>query len=101
MINDLLKEECKIIIPSQEKDMFGKPMAPIEIKAKCRAKEKYKMVKNKSAESVVSEVEFWFSKDTDIKLDHMIVWNGIKYSIIAIQPKKDILGEIIYRVVFI
>lgn len=101
MIEDFLNQDCTVIIPRDELDMFGKPISPIEIPAKCRVKEKYKIVKNKSAEQVVSQIELWFEHDMEITTDSLIRWGETEYPVISIQPKRNTLGEITYKVVYI
>jgi hypothetical protein len=93
-------EDCTIIIPGG-KDVFGDPIDPTLVPVKCRAKEKYQMVRNQAGETVVSNIEFWFYPETDIQLDYMIKYKNVEYQIISIQPKKNTLGETIYKVVFV
>lgn len=99
MINDFLTEECKVIPTS--KDSFGKYVKSTPTLIKCRAKEKHQMVKNKAAKEVVSQIEFWFSSEIDIQLDYLIEFNKKEYPIISMRAKKDSLGNITRKVVFV
>jgi hypothetical protein len=101
MINDLLTQECTII-PTISKSANGKPQKGTLVpNVKCRAKEKYKLVKNKAAQEVVSQIEFWFSSETEIKVDDYILFNDIEHQVIAYQPKRDTLGNITRKAVFV
>jgi GTP-sensing pleiotropic transcriptional regulator CodY len=99
MIADLLKQDCNII--STTKNMLGENVKSTPAGAKCRVKEKYKLVKNKAAQEVVSQLQFWFSADANVKLDDLIQFNSKEYPVISIQNKRDTLGCLIYKVVFV
>lgn len=95
-----LNEDCTIVV-SGSKDVFGDPINPTYVSTKCRAKEKYQMVRNQAGETVVSNIELWLYHDIDIQLDYKIQFNNNEYQIISIQPKKNTLGEVTRKVVFV
>ncbi|WP_214480970.1 hypothetical protein [Bacillus sp. SM2101] len=99
MINDLLNEDC--VVWEMVKDRYGKFTKGNPVYTKCRAREEYRKVKNKAAEEVVSSIEFWLSSDVDIDEDNVIEYNENDYTIIATKPKKDMLGNVTRRVVFV
>lgn len=106
MIPDLLNETCKI--PSDLTTSWdGKESYTTVNPYPCRAKEKYQLVKNNAGENVVSNIEFWLSPNAPVKLDLPIFYgvnennNDIKHYVISIQPKKNTLGEVIYKKVFV
>ncbi|UNC92715.1 hypothetical protein [Candidatus Contubernalis alkaliaceticus] len=99
MINDFLNEDCEIIPTAR--DSYGKYIESTPIPTKCRAKEDIKQVKNKAGIEKVSEIEFWFNPDLDIELDYLINHKSKKHTIINIKSKKDLNGDVIYKVVFV
>lgn len=94
-----LYQDCQII--STTKDMYGKYVKSQPFSVKCRVKEEYQMVKNKASEEVISSLEFWFYKDTILKLDDLILYEGKEYPIISIENKRNTLGDITRKVVFV
>lgn len=100
MIKSLLNEECEVYKPT--KDFYGKESKPSNVPiTKCRVKEEYKKVKDNAAEEVISQLEFWFTPDTVISLDHKITYQQLEYSILSIKKKKNTLGDITRKVVYV
>lgn len=104
LIEDFLNQDCSII-PST-KSLDGKPNESDPVPTKCRVKEKFQIIKNQAAEDVVSKHEFWFSPDTNIDYptsnqEYLIDYENKKHSVISIENKRDTLGNITRKVVFV
>lgn len=83
------------------RDVYGKPIKKNEQLVKCRAKEKYQLVKNNAAIETVSQLEFTFYPDTKINLDDKIEYEGEEYSIISYSITRDPIGEAVKKKVFV
>ncbi|AIF45429.1 hypothetical protein [Virgibacillus sp. SK37] len=103
MINDLLNQDCFII--KTVRDSYGDYIQGDPIHTDCRTSEKFENVKNKAGEEVVSSLRFWLPKDVDINeknlTDTLIRYHDKDYSIISMQNRIDLMGETLFKVVYV
>lgn len=101
MIDHLLKQDCDIV--KIEKDRYGDTVESDPISTKCRAEEKFELIKDNEAEEVVSSVTFWFNPDVDLSNDNVddrkIKFNDESYTPISVQDRINTLGESVFKVV--
>ncbi|MEC1786083.1 hypothetical protein [Schinkia azotoformans] len=104
MATGTLNNICEIIKCTL--NSYGKWTESEPIITDCRVKEEYKKIKNKSAEEVVSKMMFTFSPDTEINFDdskitYIIRFKGNKYEPISILNKRNTMGDITRKVVYV
>ncbi|MBS4207448.1 hypothetical protein [Bacillus sp. FJAT-50079] len=95
-----LYQDC-IIIYEIGRDGYGKPIKKNEQFIKCRVKEKYQLVKDKSAKEVVSQLEIIISPDVDVKVDDKVEYEGLEYTIISLKITRNTIGEVVKKVIFV
>lgn len=91
------------------RDGYGNYVEKNKRYLKCRVKDKVQLVKDKAAKEVVSKLEIWLHKDTEIKVDDQIkiLVDGVdeektqSHTIISLKNKRNTLGEIVRKVVYI
>lgn len=89
------------------RDGYGKPIKKNEQNLKCRVKEKYQLVKDKSALEKVSELQVTLPKNAYVDVDYKIqiknddgTWSK-EYSIISFKFTRNTLSEIVKKVVYV
>ncbi|WP_416147898.1 hypothetical protein ACM26V_16845 [Salipaludibacillus sp. HK11] len=92
-------QECTIY--EVARDGYGKPIKKNAKTIKCRVKENYQLVKNRSAVEVVSKMEIMTFDDITINPDFKVEFEGLEYTILSTKLTRNTLGEVVKRVVYV
>jgi hypothetical protein len=92
-------QDC--VIYEIDRDGYGKPVKKNEQNLKCRVKEKYQLIKDKSAVDTVSELQITLPNDAVVKPDDKVEFEGKEYAIISVKNTRNTLAEVIKKVVYV
>ncbi|WP_391115992.1 hypothetical protein [Psychrobacillus sp. L3] len=83
------------------RDGYGKSIKKNEQDVKCRVKEKYQLVKDKSAQEVVSQLEFTLPADISFKVDDKVEYDNKEHAIISQKITRNTIGEVVKQVIYV
>lgn len=100
IIEDYLKQTCYKM--SDGIDGWDKPkILDTPIALKCQWIEKFKLIKDKTGKEVVSKIQVKLLPNAEIKVDDLIsIDQENNYSVISIEDKTDIFGNVKLKVVY-
>lgn len=83
------------------RDGWGNPIKKSEQHLKCRAKEKYQLVKDNASKEVLSQLEFTLPPEANVKVDFKIDYEGKEHTIISLKVTRNTIGAVVKKVVYV